>query len=157
NAELVRTIARREGAQVAELIQVCSALPRFDSGLLEAVLGETDTGAGHIAALREHTFVEPVQDPRGGFFRLHEFIRAELDNRFRRDAPEPWRECHRRAAEHIESWLSEYDEGESGEATYGAWYRYERPEWQAGIRDLLYHEARVAGRGGDQQSRLRFA
>ena len=161
HADLVTAILDSEGPEIAGVVKACCTLRSFDADLLEAVLDrEAGPGADLVAELQRYTFIEPVSDPRGGFFRVHEFIRSELDRRFEEEEPGAWRQRHRRAAAHLASWLNDYEEGLTGDGgAYGVWYRYEQPDWQAGVREWLYHEARGAG-GTDadrRRSRLRFA
>jgi len=163
HGDLVDAILDRDRAGVAELVRTCSLLRRFDAALLEAVAGvDEGKGAAAIDDLRRYSFVDAVDDPRGGFFAIHDFIRAELERRLVATDPDGARARHEATAAHIGRWLAEYEEGEApeGRKTYGAWYRYERPEWRAAGLEWLYHEARAAGGGSakrDRRARLRLA
>ena len=164
HGDLVDAILEHDGAEVAELVRCCSIVRRFDAPLLEAVAGlEEGAGAAAVDELLRYSFVDRVPDPRDGFFAVHDFIRAELEQRLTTTDPERARKRHAVAAEHIARWLAEYEEGEfpDGHKAYGAWYRYERAEWRAAVQEWLYHEARGAGGPGAkrmrEQARLRFA
>jgi hypothetical protein len=164
NAIVVNAIIDRDGGDVAGHMRTCCVLRKFDAELLEALLElEEGTGARAIDDLRRYTFVEPAPDPRGGFFRLHEFIRSELEKQASVVDPEAVRRRHRAAAKQIAAWVAAYEETEfpTKGKSYGAWYRYERPEWRAAVKEWLYHQARGAGGPGGTAERtlgrLRFS
>lgn len=163
-SDMIDAIIEHDQPEIAEAVRVCAIARRFDSGLLEALLPEQAGKGGElIQTLQRYTFVEPVIDPRGGFFSVHEFIRVELDHRFEQADPAGYANVNGLAAAHIAAWLNAYEETdfESVRRKYGGWYRYERDDWQAAVREWLYHQARGVN-GPDagkerQLGRLRFA
>ena len=113
HGDLVDAILEHDGAEVAELVRCCSIVRRFDAALLEAVAGlEEGAGAAAVDELLRYSFVARVPDPRDGFFAVHDFIRAELEQRLTTTDPERARKRHVAAAEHIARWLADYEEGE---------------------------------------------
>jgi len=161
HSDLVDAIIEHDPPDIARGVRACAILRRFDAGLLEALLpDQAGKGGELIEQLQRYTFIEPVQDPRGGFFRIHEFIRAELDRRLEDFDPAAYARLHGAAAEHISAWLNAYKET-STSMQYGSWYRYESPDWQGAVREWLYHQSRAAaGPGADKErvlGRQRFA
>jgi hypothetical protein len=129
----------------------------FDEPLLAALLGvETEElGAGDaLKALNEHRLTQRVGDGvRPDRHRLAEFIRLSLADDVRVNHPARWERLHARAAQHFFDLLQQ-EEAEIGGGTYGQWFRYERPEWQANKQDWLYHSGQLRGRR--ELTRARF-
>jgi hypothetical protein len=133
-----------------------SAVPRaFDEELLARVVGH-DVPARGIEVLQLAGLVEPVGEEGGRAFRVHGFIREPL----LRQIPEKLRkQMHRRAAAYYYDELQEEEpELDARAAPYDAWYRYETPEWQAKLREWLYHLHEGAHTDKEKQrARLQFA
>jgi len=156
-SRMVESIVGRDGLEAEALLRACAVMRKFDAAMLSEVVGpEAD-----VERLRRYSFVEEAPDPREGFFRLHPVVRRELANRLeRRDHPR-FIDLHRRAAEHCADWLSEFEEVEDvdpASLSYGSWYRYEDPCWQAAKREWLYHQSRASSSGKKERElgRLRF-
>ncbi len=149
--EFVSTLG---GEAFAELARV-SAIPRtFDEDLLARLLGK-DVEAQGIDVLCAAGLVEPVDDSLETF-RVHGFIREPLQKLTRDSVRKTW---HKRAASHAYELLSEEEpELDKGARPYDAWYRYEKPEWQATLRDWLYHQSQAARTDHEKErARLQFA
>jgi hypothetical protein len=150
--EFVSTLGGEDFAELAR----ATAVPRvFDEDLLARVLGK-DVPAGGIGVLRAAGLIEAVGDEHDGNFKVHGFIREPL----LKLAPEAARKnLHRRAAAHHYALLSEEEpELEEGARPYEAWYRYEKPEWQAALREWLYHQREAARTDHEKErARLQFA
>ena len=149
--EFVSTLG---GDAFAELAHV-SAIPRvFDEDLLAELLGK-DVAARGIDVLCSAGLVEAVDDSLHKF-RVHGFLREPIQ-RLMRDGVR--KRLHQRAASHDYELLSaEEPELESGARPYEGWYRYEKPEWQATLREWLYHQREAARTEHEKQrARLQFA
>jgi hypothetical protein len=95
-----------------------------------------------------------VQPETGrSYFRFHQFIRSDLDAQLERTKPAHHRQLHTRAAAYYGSWLTDCEESDRDKAAYCRAYRYERPEWQAMVREWLYHLTRI----DDEQAALEVA
>jgi hypothetical protein len=149
--EFVSTLG---GEAFAELAHV-SAIPHFfDEDLLAELLGK-DVAARGIDVLCSAGLVEPVDDSLQTF-RVHGFLREPIQ-RLMRDGVR--KRLHQRAASHDYELLSaEEPELESGARPYEGWYRYEKPEWQATLREWLYHQREAARTEHEKErARLQFA
>jgi hypothetical protein len=157
-ARMVETIMGRDGAEAEQMLRACAVMRRFDAAILAAVVGPE----AELEALKRYSFVEPAPEARDGFFRLHPAVRRELSHRLEQLDPARFLDLHRRAAEHCAEWIAEFEEGEdvgSGSLSYGSWYRYEDPRWQAAKREWLFHQARASASGPKERElgRLRLA
>ena len=155
--ELALEIVRAPG--VAELADEASAIAvtrRFDIDLFTALAAAEAlplTPAESVERLQEAGLVEPAGP---GSYRVHSFIREPLVQRL---APAHRRQLHRRAADHYYSLLTT-DEPDLHDSArpYDNWYRYEKPAWQAQLREWLYHNrAAAATEGEHREVRLQFA
>ena len=149
--EFVSTLG---GETFAELAHV-SAIPHFfDEDLLAELLGK-DVAARGIDVLCSAGLVEAVDDSLQTF-RVHGFLREPMQ-KLMRDAVR--KGLHQRAADHDYELLSaEEPELEKGARPYEGWYRYEKPEWQATLREWLYHQGEAAQTDHEKEhARLQFA
>jgi hypothetical protein len=143
-------------------LDACSVLRYFDGSTLSDVLGSNVPGGARRAsylllALKSYGLTEPVNRagaPGVMCFRLQGFVRGSLDRQLATLDPRRYDTLHRRAARHYFKLLSETEEDEQGKS-YGAWYRYEDPRWQALKREWLYHTGYTATRR--LEARLQFA
>lgn len=145
-AALVRLILDVvEDESLREVVEACSVVNSFTDDLL-ADLIDADPGSGAagdaiqkllgygiVAELPSMTG-EPSRD-----FRLHEFIRISLNRNMRMAYQGRAQELDRRAAGHYYRKLSAWEDEPS--ATYGAWYRWEHPDYQLYKRRWLHHAA----------------
>jgi hypothetical protein len=157
-ARMVEMIMGRDGAEAEQMLRACAVMRRFDAAMLAAVVGQE----AELEALKRYSFVEPAPDARDGFFRLHPAVRRELSHRLEQDNRARFLDLHRRAAEHCAEWIAEFEEEEdvgTGSLSYGSWYRYEDPRWQAAKREWLFHQARASASGPRERElgRLRLA
>lgn len=140
-------------------VDAASVALTFDEPLLAALLDldPAQQGAGDaLAALRQHRLVQAVPgDVRRNRFRLLEFIRVSLAKELRVTQPSQWDSLHAQAAEHYFELLQK-DEAEYPGGSYGQWYRYEQPEWQANKEDWLYHSGQLRERNALTLTRARF-
>lgn len=149
--EFVSTLG---GDAFAELAHV-SAIPHFfNEDLLAKLLGK-DVAARSIDVLCSAGVVEAVDDSLQTF-RVHGFLREPIQ-KLMRDTER--KRLHQRAASHDYELLSaEEPELEKGARPYEAWYRYEKPEWQATLREWLYHQGEAAQTDHEKEhARLQFA
>ena len=156
-AHMVERILGRDGREAEQLLRDCAVMRKFDAAMLARVVGpEAD-----LDRLRRYSFVEEAADARDGFFRLHPSVRRELAHQLEKLDRERFLRLHRLAAEQCAEWISEYEEEEDvdpSSLSYGSWYRYEDPSWQAAKREWLYHQTRASPSGKDERElgRLRF-
>ncbi|ASW53724.1 AAA family ATPase [Plantactinospora sp. KBS50] len=135
-------------------VSAAAIVHRFDEPMLADLLAPegdrpVDGEVGEaMRALRAYRLAHPVLSVSGlatGWSRLHEFVRQAVDNRLRIDHRREWLRLHAQAADYCFRWLlARQADDDVGE--YGAWYRYEDPEWQAYQREWLYHSGFVAQR-----------
>lgn len=149
---LVEEIAERD---VRQAVEVGSVLRRFDASALNDMLDRTEDDAPLIPDLCEFSFTEQHLQPETGetYYRFHEFIRSEMDAQLECAKPKRYRELHERAAVYYSNWLTACEETDRDKAAYCRAYRYERPHWQAMVREWLYHLSRL----GDEQASLEVA
>ena len=144
------------------VVKGCCVLRSFDAGLLEEFLDRRPgEGADLIAGLQRNLLIEEDEaDPRDSrLFRLDALTRERFANEFAKNDLAGWQRANQRAAAQMNAWLAGYEErAGDDQVAYGAWYRYERPDWQAGARDWLHYEARGADTpAARKRSRARFA
>jgi hypothetical protein len=156
-AEIAVQIARAPGAvDLAETISALAVTRRFDVDLLLALCGDEAPPvppAAAIEQLREAGLVEPAGE---GHYRVHSFVREPLEDRLE---PAHRRLLHRRAAEHHYELLTA-DEPELPDSAraYDNWFRYEKPDWQARLREWLHHNRRAAATDEERErARQQFA
>jgi hypothetical protein len=156
-AELtVAFVATLSGEAGSGDLSRASAVPRvFNEELLARVVGH-DLPPRGVEVLQLAGLVEPVGEEGAGDFRVHGFIREPLLKLL----PEKLRkQMHRRAAAYYYDLLQEEEpELDARAAPYDAWYRYETPEWQAKLREWLYHLHEGANTDNEKQrARMQFA
>jgi hypothetical protein len=162
-AGLVNTIMQAVAdPDLRAALDACSVLRYFDGSTLSDVLGSSVPGGARRASdllltLKSYGLTEGVDwagAPEIMSFRLQGFIRGPLDRQLATLDPRRYDTLHRRAARHYFEKLSETEEDEQGQS-YGGWYRYEDPKWQALEREWLYHTGHTATRRWE--ARLQFA
>jgi hypothetical protein len=136
--EFVSTLG---GEDLARIATASAVLRVFDEELLAALL-DTALPEGAVDRLCVAGIVERVGDADSGLFRVHGFIRESL---LELASYATRKKLHRRAASQYLELLSE-EESELGDEArpYESWYRYEKPEWQAKLREWLYHQREAA-------------
>jgi hypothetical protein len=155
--EIALAIVRAPGSgELEDLARACATARRFDAELLNALLaGELPVPAEDaIERLQQAGVVEAAGAP--GWFRVHSFIREPL----KADLDSARRRClHQRAAAHYYRLLSaDEPELDTGARAYEGWFRYEKPAWQAQLREWLYHLREGAHTEDEmRRARLQFA
>jgi hypothetical protein len=149
--EFVSTLGGEAFAELAH----ASAIPHFfKEDLLAKLLGK-EVAARGIDVLCSAGLVEAVDDSHQTF-RVHGFLREPMQ-KLMQDTVR--KSLHERAASHDYELLSaEEPELDKGARPYEGWYRYEKPEWQATLREWLYHQHEAARTDHEKErARLQFA
>jgi len=142
------------GAAFVDIAEACAATRVFDEELLSTLLnGPVPDGA--IDLLRVAGIVESVGDADAATFRVHTFIREPL---LQLAKPGVRKRLHQRAAAHEYELLCQDEPELDGDARpYESWYRYEKPEWQARLREWLHHQREGAQTENEiRRARLKF-
>jgi hypothetical protein len=153
---LVRKLVDEIGEDdIRQAVEIGSVLRRFDATALNFMLDRSEDDRPLIDDLCQFSFTEQHVQPetREPYYRFHEFIRSDLDAQLERTKPGHHKELHARAAAYYGNWLTKCEESDRDKAAYCRAYRYERPEWQAMVREWLYHLARL----DDEQASLEVA
>jgi hypothetical protein len=137
------------GRDLPAVLDYLVVLRHVNAGLLTRVLaGEEVTGdqvAQLAARLAEYSIMTSSDDDNPESFRLHERIRQF---RLAEMPPDTVRRRHERAeqvyAELVAGFESEWDSQAADEFT--VWARFESPEFQALLREWLFHAMRSQGR-----------
>lgn len=140
--ELVdRILGAIDSQELRDTLCTLCVTRHFDRPLLQKLVDNVDDlRAGEIIELlRKYSFVEPAGAKRP-FLAVSDFVRRFGQNRLDVDRQQ---EIHKRAAEYYQGCIEAEsgDDEESGgeETSYDSWYRYEKPRFQALVRDWLYH------------------
>jgi len=130
---------------VRRAVEVASILRRFDTRLLNYMLERDEDDEPLLDHLLEFAFTERhVQSETGElYYRFHEFIRMEQDERLARLKPDLYEKLHTRAAVYYSNRLTECEDEDRDRAAYCRAYRYEGVEWQDLSREWLYHLSRI--------------
>ncbi|HZG35504.1 MAG TPA: hypothetical protein VEY87_06620 [Gaiellaceae bacterium] len=154
--QLALEIVRAPGAgDLEETARALAVARRFDADLLTALLGPEGLpvpAAEAIERLRQAGLVEQAGD---GSYRVPSFVREPLEQGL---SPGRRRLLHARAADWYYGLLCA-DEPTLDDAAraYDDWYRYEKPAWQAQLREWLYHLRDAATTDRErEQARARF-
>jgi hypothetical protein len=133
---------------VRRAVEVGSILRRFDTRLLNYMLERDEEEEPLIDDVLEFAFTERHLQPDTNefFYRFHEFIRKEQDERLARTKPDLYEKLHTRAAIYYSTWLTECEDEDRDPAAYCRAYRYEAPEWQDMVNEWLYHLSRIDAR-----------
>lgn len=129
-------------------VDAASVALSFDEPLLAKLLDldplKESTAGTAIESLKAYRLIEPAHDidNESGRYRLHEFIRLSLADDIRVNHSTRWQVLHRRAAQHYFDLLQK-DEEQMESGTYGQWFRYERPDWQAYKQQWIYHSGQL--------------
>jgi hypothetical protein len=131
--------------QVRRAVEVGSVLRRFDTRLLNYMLERDEEDEPVLDHLLEFAFTERHIQPETSdlYYRFHEFIRMEQDERLARLKPDLYEKLHARAAVYYSTWLTECEDKDRDSAAYCRAYRYESSEWQDMAREWLYHLSRI--------------
>jgi hypothetical protein len=151
-AELVRLILEtiRE-PELLNAMEAASITTTFDAPLLRKLTraesaepgGRVSRWIGRLRGLRLLQQVPTLAGEPSDRFRVHEFIRLAVAEVLRTVDPEEWTRLHTAAAEHFFEQLQHWESDPY--ATFGAWYRFEDPDWQEAKRDWLRHAGMVDG------------
>ncbi|MFG1805713.1 hypothetical protein [Streptomyces sp. NPDC049040] len=149
--EAVRTYVDHYAAGIVgrpvALFDPLVVLRRCTAPILVAVLGETE-GVTERQASRLYdwlsgcAFVTPFDDDVNEGWRLHDYLRENLDRRFLRTRPAEYAGLHATIERHYRAGMNfdaERDEG----SWMAAGARYEDPAWQRDSKEWLYHAAHL--------------
>lgn len=133
---------------VRRAVEVASVVRRFDTRLLNYMLDRTEDDEPLLDDLLQFAFTEHhvQQDTGETYYRFHEFIRKEQDERLERLKPDLHEKLHTRAAVYYANWLTECEDNDRDPAAYCRAYRYESLEWQDMVNEWLYHLSRIDAR-----------
>ena len=133
---------------VRRAVEVGSVVRRFDARLLNYMLDRDEDDEPLLDDLLQFAFTEHhiQQDTGASYYRFHEFIRKEQDERLARLKPDLYEKLHTRAAVYYSNWLTECEDDDRDPAAYCRAYRYESAEWQDMVNEWLYHLSRIDAR-----------
>jgi hypothetical protein len=133
---------------VRRAVEVASVVRRFDTRLLNYMLDRTEDDKPLLDDLLQFAFTEHhvQQDTGEAYYRFHEFIRKEQDERLERVKPDLHEKLHTRAAVYYANWLTECEDNDRDPAAYCRAYRYESAVWQDMVNEWLYHLSRIDAR-----------
>ncbi len=152
-------------------LRAAAVVSTIDQAMLAELMAEPGAepspqdATNALTALNSYGLLIQVRTPDGreiDRYRMHEFIRQSVAARLRNEDYETWQRMHASAAAFLFRALQAGEDGDDetdGEygssGTYGAWYKYEHPDWQWYKRQWLYH----AGQRTDRRSvtRTQFA
>ncbi|MBO0805646.1 MAG: ATP-binding protein [Nocardiopsaceae bacterium] len=148
---VVEILHATRGDDLPGAVEAASAAGIFDARLLAELIdpeNPREAEAGKIIArLSGLRMLHPVPAISGGppdRFRLHEFIRQSVAFRLRASAPGEWRRLQSVVAQHYFRRLEKWEREPYG--SYGAWYRFEDPDWQECKREWLRHSGLASDR-----------
>lgn len=153
------TAATMVGHPVA-LFDLLVVLRRCTAKILVAVLGERE-GVTEEQACRLYdwlsgcAFVTPFDDDVSEGWRLHDYLRENLDRGFRRDRPTEYARLHAAVERHYRARMNfDEDRAELGEQpAHAAGARYESPDWQRDSQEWLYHVGQLPREEADAGER----
>ncbi|WP_069464642.1 ATP-binding protein, partial [Actinacidiphila rubida] len=150
--EAVRTYvdgraARVTGRPVA-LFDLLVILRRCTPEVFGAVLAEAEDVTERHASqlydwLSDCAFVSPFDDDADEGWRLHDYLRENLDRRFRRTRPTEHARLHAVVERHYRARMN-FDEERDEQSAYALGARYEDPEWQRDSQEWLHHAAHLS-------------
>lgn len=157
---LVAQACRDElGRDLPIVMDFLTVLRRVNAGLLGQMLAEekvTRDQAGRLAdRLAKNPLMTGSDDDDPESFRLHDHIRRYWLEEL---PPDTLRRRHERAeqayAERVASYEPEWDP--QAEAAYTGWARFESPDFQALLREWLFHAMLSQGRKLNSQTAIRI-
>ncbi len=151
-----RIIRSIQETDVLKALDAGCVVRRFDGDLLRALLekpkadeekdGEDDKESARyqniITRLEEYSFTERHE----GYYKFHEFIRREMEQRLEKNSETEYEELHNAAVAYYSKRLIGYEEEHQAATTYERLYRYEKLEWQTLVTEWLYHLAHTHDR-----------
>jgi len=145
-----RIITAIEDKDVQKALEVGNVVRRFDSDLLRHLMAETEA-EDETTLIRYQDIITKLEvysftECHSGYYKFHDFIRREMEQRLEKNDPARYEELHRRAASYYVHCLTAYEEKLRDATPYLRWYRYEDPEWQAIMAEWLYHLAHTRDR-----------
>ncbi|NUS11612.1 MAG: hypothetical protein HOY69_09470, partial [Streptomyces sp.] len=149
--EAVRTYVDGHAEGVAgrplPLFDLLVVLRRCTAPILAAILGETEGVTERQASrlydwLSAGAFVTPFDDDVNEGWRLHDYLRENLDRRFRQTRPTEYALLHAAVERHYRAGMN-FDEARDEGSGMTAGARYEDPSWQRDSKEWLYHVARL--------------
>lgn len=154
--DLALQIVRAPGAgDLEDAARACAVARRFDAELLRALVEPEALPVSAEEAIERLLQAGLVESAGRRQYRVHAFIREPLEDGL--DVARR-RRLHRRAASYYYQLLcAEEPELGEGARAYDDWYRYEKPEWQAQLRDWLHHLRESAQTENERRrARLQF-
>ncbi|MGW2839560.1 hypothetical protein ACWCWD_17360 [Streptomyces sp. NPDC001493] len=159
--EAVRTyvddFAARVVGRAVPLFDLLVVLRRCTATILTAVLHETEGVTERQASqlydwLTRCTFVTPFDDDENEGWRLHDYLRENLDRRFRRTRPTANAELHAAVERHYRARMN-FDEELEEQSVMALGARFEDAEWQRDSQEWLHHAAHLPREAFDGSKR----
>ncbi|WP_405898920.1 AAA family ATPase [Streptomyces sp. NBC_00727] len=127
------------------LFDLLVVLRRCTATILAAVLGETQGVSERQASqiydwLSRCAFVTPFDDDESEGWRLHDYLRENLDLRFRRTRPTQHADLHAVVERYYRTRLN-FDEERDEQPIGAVGARYEDADWQRDSQEWLHHAA----------------
>jgi hypothetical protein len=140
--------AERVTGRPVQLFDLLTVLRRCTPGMPAALLAEQGVSAGHSTELydwlRRCDFTTLFDDNDDGW-RLHDYLRENLDRLFRQARPEQYAEQHAAVERYYRARMN-FDNEIDELSPHAAGSRYEDPEWQRDSQEWLHHAAHVSRR-----------
>jgi hypothetical protein len=139
--------AERTVGRPVPLFDLLVVLRRCTAKILVAVLGESE-GVTERQASRLYdwlsgcAFVTPFDDDVSEGWRLHDYLRENLDRRFRLTRSREHAACHAVAERYYRAGMT-FDEELDEQSPHAAGARYEDPDWQRDSQEWLHHAAHL--------------
>ncbi|WP_405457976.1 hypothetical protein OG786_13075 [Streptomyces sp. NBC_00101] len=149
--EAVRTYVDDYAARVVgrplALFDLLVVVRRCTPTILAAVLHATEgvpeaQGFELYDWLTRRAFVTPFDDDENEGWRLHDYLRENLDRRFRLDRPAAHADLHAAVERHYRATMN-FDEERQDQTVMALGSRYEYADWQRDSQEWLYHAAYV--------------
>jgi hypothetical protein len=141
---VVEILQAVRGGDLLSAVNAASVAGVFDGSLLAELIDPEhpqEAAAGKIIAklsgLRMLHQAPAISGGPSDKYWLHEFIRQSVAFRVQLNTPGEWQRLQSVAAQHYFRRLTEW-EAEPYDS-YGAWYRFEHPQWQECKREWLRH------------------
>ncbi|QCD54248.1 hypothetical protein [Streptomyces hawaiiensis] len=136
-------------SRLTTALEALSVARSFNLPMMEALLGE-DTMPGHdlpavFGNAVSFSFVTEEPSPGGmsAEYRIHDYLRHELESRLARRNPRRHVELHRRALEHHRACIEDSEPDEELPSAW-EWMRYQKTEWQHHRTEWLWHLSLVS-------------
>ena len=156
---VVEILQAVHGDDLLSAVEAAAVAGIFDGSLLAELIDPENPQQARvgkiIAKLSGLGMLHQIPAISGGpsdRFRLHEFIRQAVAFRLHTFTPAAWQRLQSVTAQHYFRRLAEWEEDPYD--SYGAWYRFEDPGWQACKREWLRHSGLALDRAFVTRSRF---